>query len=104
MHRRYGLWLLSSPRAFEDPHVRRETRESYERPAQFQRAVGVRYSRGMPPRFPNSKGGYGAFGPYGPPRSIAQLLKGWFSPKPVPTQRMALRPGYRTHLANATGY
>jgi hypothetical protein len=103
-NRRYGLWLLTCSGSLENKLIRREDKRGYDLPTPFQRAIGVRYSRGGSLRFPVSRGGYGGFGPCGPPRKIQGLLKGHFNRGPVPRRRMKLCGARQNLLGRSTGY
>lgn len=104
MRRSFGLWLLTSPRSFEDPRIWREDEESYARQTPFQRAIGVRYVGRRQPRFPDSFTGFGSFVRRSRPRSLPWVLKGWFHPGPVKPQHFSLRAGHAAILSRATGY
>lgn len=104
MLRRYGVWLLICPRSFGDPRIWRENKSSDALPTQFERAVGVRYVGQGAPRYPNSKGGYVDNRLSGPPKNIPLLLKGFFTPGPVPRSKLALVSGHRAILRRSTGY
>jgi hypothetical protein len=103
MRRRFGLWLFTGPRSFEDPQIWREE-HSFARQTPFQRAVGVRYVGRKFPRFPDSFTGFGTFVRRSRPRSVVRALKGWFHPGPVTPQHLSLRPGHSAVLSRATGY
>lgn len=104
VNRRYGIWVMTSRRGIEDARIVREGRDGYQAPSQFERAIGVRYSKGHRPRFPNCKGGYCGFGHGGPPRGGVELLKGFFRPGPMPRYRVALCQGHEHWLARSSGY
>jgi hypothetical protein len=104
MHRRFGLWVLTGPRSFEDPRIWREDSQSYQVQTPFQRAVGVRYLGKGSPRYPDAFTGFGGFAARSRPRSVAMLLKGWFQPGPVPHRWLSLLPGRAANVARATGY
>jgi len=103
MPRRYGLWLLTCPRSIENSKIRREDKNGYENLTQFQRAIGIRYSKGRAPRFPNSKGGFVGFN-QSAPRSVNLLLKGFFANGPVSSNKLVLCSGHRALLSRATGF
>lgn len=103
MRRRFGLWLLTGPRSFEDPRIWREDSQSYQLQTPFQRAVGVRYVGRRSSRYPDALTGFGAFG-RSRPRSVATMLKGYFRRGPVPRQWLSLIPGREGALSRATGY
>lgn len=102
--RRYGLWLFTCSRSFDDPRIWREDKNSDSLPTPFQRAIGVRYVGRRSSRYPNSKGGYCDNRLSGPPKSIPLLLKGFFSPGPVSPPKLALVPGHRAILRRSKGY
>ena len=102
--RRYGLWLIPKPITFEHRDIYRQTRVGYSAPTPFQRTIGVRYSHGTPPRFPDSQGGFAGFGLPGAPASVSKLLKGFFAPGHVHRNKVKLLSGHATALAKASGY
>ena len=104
MHRRYGVWLITCPRALDDRRIRNEGAQSIEVPALFQRRVGVKYEGKASFRFPNSSGGYGEFGLFGAPKSIAGFLNGFFMCKRLAKHRVNVKPGHKAILHRATGY
>ena len=83
MRRRFGLWLLTGPRPFEDPRIWREDSQSYQLQTPFQRAEGVRYVGRRAPRYCDVFTGFGSCG-RSRSRSVSTLLKGWFRHGPVP--------------------
>ena len=104
MSTRFGIWLLTCNRSFEDPRIWRENDHGYDIQTHFQRVVGVRYVGASAPRFPDAKLGFGGILPRNRHRSISYLFKGHFHPGPVSRQALSLRAGNRTILAKATGY
>jgi hypothetical protein len=70
----------------------------------FQRAVGVRYSRDGSLSFPDSRGGYGDFGPYGPRRHIVEIFKNHVRQGPFARRRITLNHGHQRLLRCSTGY
>jgi hypothetical protein len=103
MLRRYGLWLLTCPRSLDDPKIRHEGKNGYENLTQFQHAIGIRYSKGRAPRFPNSKGGFVGFS-RSAPRNVNLLLKGFFANGPMSSNKLVLCSGHRALLSRATGF
>ena len=104
MHRRFGIWLLTCPRSFQDPRIWREDKNSYDRQTVFQRAIGVRYVGKSSARYPDANAGFGSFGRRSPPKSIAKLFRGHFHRGPVRRQDLCLLKNHKEVLARSTGY
>ena len=105
MNRRYGIWLIVSPRSFKDPRIWKEDKDSYQLQTPFQRAIGVRYAANGERKYPDSLGGFTGFSKRsGPPKSVAQLLKGFFTAKPPLHHRLQLRPGHSSLVAGSRGF
>lgn len=104
MHKRFGIWLITSKRSFLHPAIWREDANAYPMQTRLQRIAGVRYAGSRYPKCPDSVTGFGEIVPGRRPRSVACLFKGQFDRDPDLSRSFRLRGGHRSVLARATGY
>ena len=104
MFRSYGIWIFRAKSPIDDKRVVREDRYGLLAQTMFQRAVGIRYTGRSGSRFPDSWGGFTGRGPRATPRTLVELLSGYFNKGPIKRHRVTFHAGANKALSNYNGH